>query len=251
MAPAARPSRRRSTATTALDRAPPVPPAAPAGAALAARPARPRRSRRGPLLLLLALLLVVGRGVGAWWFGWARYTADPGRARPDADGRGRQKLEAAGLDVEVGDTAYSETVPAGRVLDDRPGAGDRVLDGGTVDVVLSLGKERYDVPQLAGCPRTRPRTRCSATHLDLRQGDREWSETVPEGTVLRSDPPAGTTLRPGAVVDLVVSKGRKPIQVRDWTGKDADRAEARARAARASRSSATRRSTPTPSPRAT
>ncbi len=53
-----------------------------------------------------------------------------------------------------------------------------------------------------------------------------WSETVDEGTVLRSDPPVGQTLRPGTVVDLFVSKGRKPLTVSDWTGKDADEARA-------------------------
>ena len=38
----------------------------------------------------------------------------------------------------------------------------------------------------------------------------------------RSTPKAGTTLRPDAAVDLVVSKGPKPVQLRDWVGKDAD-----------------------------
>ena len=61
-----------------------------------------------------------------------------------------EKLDAAGLDAEVGDRAYSETVPAGRVLQTDPGPGERVLDGGTVTLVLSLGKERYDVPKLRG-----------------------------------------------------------------------------------------------------
>ena len=33
-----------------------------------------------------------------------------------------EKLEAAGLEAEVGDPAYSETVPAGRVIEHRPRA---------------------------------------------------------------------------------------------------------------------------------
>ena len=48
---------------------------------------------------------------------------------------------------------------------------------------------------------------------------------MPEGTILGSSPKAGTTLRPGAAVDLFVSRGPRPIHVRDWTGKDADHAE--------------------------
>ena len=136
------------------------------------------------------------------------------------------KLEAAGLDVEVGDPAYSETVPAGRVLAADPGAGQRVLDGGTVTLVVSLGKERYDVPPTQGNTEDEAQDALLAAHLAFGKSIGRWSETVPEGTVLRSDPPSGQTLRPGTVVDLYVSKGRKPLTVKDFTGQDADEAQA-------------------------
>jgi serine/threonine-protein kinase len=63
------------------------------------------------------------------------------------------------------------------------------------------------------------------THLAVGETTLRYSETVPEGQVIATDPEPGTTLRPDAIVDLVVSKGRRPIEVGDWTGKDADRAE--------------------------
>ncbi len=37
---------------------------------------------------------------------------------------------------------------------------------------------------------------------------------------------AGTTLRPDAAVDLVVSQGPKPVKLKNWVGKDADDAQA-------------------------
>ncbi len=190
----------------------------------APQPRRPRRSRRGPLLLVLALLLAATAGLGAWWFGWARYTSTPGVL-----GLGRaaavQKIEAAGLDAELGPRAFSETVPAGRVVDTDPDAGSRILDGGTVTVVLSLGKERYDVPKTRGLTEDEAQDAITGTHLSFGETIGRWSETVPEGTILGSNPKAGTTLRPGAAVDLFVSRGPHPIHVRDWTGKEADRAE--------------------------
>jgi beta-lactam-binding protein with PASTA domain/serine/threonine protein kinase len=202
--------------TTVLDRRP-VPP--PGQVARITTIRRPRRSRKGPLLLLLALVLVAGGGVGAWWFGWERYTSAPavlGMMQNPAE----KKLEAAGLTVEVGDPAYSETVPEGRVLGADPAAGDRVLDGGTVTLVVSLGKERYDVPRTQGASVDEAQDALLDAHLAFGKAIDRWSETVPEGTVLRSDPPAGQTLRPGTVVDLYVSKGRKPLTVTDWTGKN-------------------------------
>jgi serine/threonine-protein kinase len=100
-----------------------------------------------------------------------------------------------------------------------------VLDGGTVTVVLSLGKERYDVPKVRGVTEEAARDRLAEANLAYGESVGRWSEDVEEGVVLGSDPAPGTTLRPGTVVDLVVSKGPRPITVKDWTGEEADRAE--------------------------
>jgi eukaryotic-like serine/threonine-protein kinase len=208
--------------TTAMERPQPAPaPAAPPGVPRR----RPRRSKRGPVLLALSLLLVASAGVAAWWFGYARYTPMPGVIGLER-AAAADKLEAAGLTADFGDKAYSETVPAGQVMSTDPSASERVLDGGTVLVTLSLGKERYDVPKLRGLTEDQAQDRLRTTNLAFGESIARFSDTVPEGTVLSSDPSVGTTLRPDAVVDLVVSKGPKPIRIRDFTGADADRATA-------------------------
>jgi beta-lactam-binding protein with PASTA domain len=113
------------------------------------------------------------------------------------------------------------------VVSTDPGGGERVLDGGTVTVFLSLGPERYEVPALRGM--TLDEAQQALADLNLEQGDvtRRFNERVAEGVVLTSDPAAGKELKRGATVDLVVSKGPKPIKVPDFTGKDADRAESK------------------------
>jgi serine/threonine-protein kinase len=214
-------------ATRSIGRAPgpSAPPARPARTAVPVPGGRrPRRSRRGPVLLVLALVLALTAGLGAWWFGYARYTSTPsviGLARPAA----LERIEAAGLGVALDDKAYSETVPAGRVIDTDPDAGARVLDDGTVTVTLSLGKERYDVPRTRGLTEDQAQDALTGTNLGFGRSIDRFSETVPAGTVIGSDPKAGTTLRPDTAVDLIVSKGQRPIMVRDWTGKDADQAQ--------------------------
>ena len=209
--------------TTALERPAPGPLRAPAPPPVV--PPKPRRSKRGPVLLVLALLLAASGGAAAWWFGYARYTPTPGVIGLER-AAAVDKLEGSGLTAEFGDKAYSETVPAGEVMSTDPSAGERVLDGGSVVVVLSLGKERYDVPKLHGLTEDRAQDKLLDTSLAFGESIGRYSETVPKGTVLRSDPPVGTTLRPDAVVDLVVSKGPRPIKIRDFTGQDADRATA-------------------------
>jgi serine/threonine-protein kinase len=200
------------------------PPRAPSKVAPVTTTAR-RRSVKGPVVLLLALLLVAGVGVGAYWFGWARYTTTPAVLGLDETAAGAL-LERAGLDAEAGDPAYSENVAAGLIIATDPEPGGKVLDGGTVTLTLSLGPERYDVPPLEGQTEDQAQDALAATNLVFGKSLGRWSETVPEGQVIRTSPKAGTTVKPGAAVDLVLSKGRKPITVKDWTGKSFDAAKA-------------------------
>ncbi len=203
--------------------APPRPPVrtAPAPTASTAPPP-PRRRRRGPLLLVLALLVATAAGFGAYWFGWARYTSTPGVILM-SQVQAERKLDAAGLDATYAEERYSETVPAGQVLSSDPAPGSRILDGGTVTLTVSRGAERYDVPKVKGLTEDQAQDALLEVKLAYDTSIERFSETVPAGTVLGSIPKAGTTMRPGGSVDLVLSKGRRPIKVgRDWVGKDVD-----------------------------
>ncbi len=188
------------------------------------RAGRPRRSRRGPILLLLALLLVAGGGAGAYWFGYARYTTTPG-----VIGMGQttaiDRLERAGLSGQADDGSYSETVPVGEVIGTDPEPGSRILADSSVTLTLSLGKERYDVPPIEGQNEDRAQDALADTNLSFGKSVERWSETVGAGLVIRADPPVGKTLKPGTAVNLVLSKGRRPVKVKDWTGLDGDRAD--------------------------
>ncbi len=210
--------------TSSLVAAPPSEVIVPSAVYQPVTPARPRRSRKGLLLMLLALLLAVGVGAGAWWFGWARYTQTPSVLGLRETGA-VEKLEAAGLEVRTGDPTYSETVAAGRVLSTDPGPGERVLDGGTVTLVLSLGKERYDVPKVRGMTEDQAQDALAEQNLQFGESIARWSQTVPVGTILGSDPDVGTSLKPDSIVNLYISEGPKPIRVKDYTGKPAELAE--------------------------
>ena len=53
-----------------------------------------------------------------------------------------------------------------------------------------------------------------------------FSETVPQGQVISTAPAANTSLKRASPVNLVVSAGRQPIAVTDWTGRPASQATA-------------------------
>jgi beta-lactam-binding protein with PASTA domain/serine/threonine protein kinase len=209
--------------TRAVARPEPAP--APVRVSAPAAPAAPRRRRRrGPLTVALAVLLVAALGVGAWWFGYARYASTPG-VLGLTERAATARLDSAGLKVELAQPAYSDTVKAGRVLRTDPTAGDRILDGGTVTITLSRGVEEYQLPNLATKTVDQAQDALLAIKMSYGKAVERWSETVPKGQVIRTDPAAGATLRPGTPVDVWVSRGRQPVKVTDWTGKDAERAQ--------------------------
>jgi beta-lactam-binding protein with PASTA domain/serine/threonine protein kinase len=199
-----------------------VPPSEPPVRVLT-HPAGPRRSRRGPVLLAVALAIAVAAGLGAYWFGWARYTATPGVIGLTQHAA-TVKLDHAGLDVKIGDPSYSEDVPEGRVVGTDPAPGARVLDHGTVTLSISLGKERYAVPKVARMTVDQAQDALLRQHLTYGRSFLRYDDSAPQGMVLGSNPAAGHREPRGFQVDLVVSRGPRPIHVRDWTGRSADRA---------------------------
>jgi eukaryotic-like serine/threonine-protein kinase len=175
------------------------------------------------VLLVLVLLLAVAAGAGGWWFGAGRYVDTPGIIDLTAS-QARTKVEQAGLSFRVGGRAYSETVAPGSVVSTRPGGGENIVRDGTVVAVLSQGPERHEVPAVRGMSLDAAQAELERNALGYGRATYRYSEKVARGAVLSSDPAPGTDLKRGAAVDLVVSKGQRPVEVVDWTGKDADTA---------------------------
>jgi serine/threonine-protein kinase len=169
-------------------------------------------------------VLALAAGLGAYWFGFARYTTTPGVL-----GLGQQaathRLDTAGLHVAVGPPAFSDSVPKGMVVDTDPSPGARVLDHGTVTLTLSKGKELYAVPKTRTLTVNQAQDALLTAHLTFGHVIRRFSEALPQGQVLGSNPAAGKRESPRTVVDLLVSRGPAPIHVRDWQGLRATRAE--------------------------
>ncbi|MFW6866001.1 Stk1 family PASTA domain-containing Ser/Thr kinase [Nocardioides sp. CPCC 206347] len=189
---------------------------------------RERRGRRGVVLALLVALVVAALGAGGYWLGWGRYTTTPSVVSLD-QAAAEAKLDDAGLEASVEQEVYSESVAAGVVIATDPKPGERILPGDTVELTVSRGKERYDVPDLRGMTVDEAEAALAEVKMVLGQTTEAYSDTVPKGQVVATNPafgtPAARTQPPNTTVDLVVSKGKTPIKVRDWTGRDAEKIE--------------------------
>ena len=203
-------------------------PTAPPGDVLEGRVLPPAGQGRrdggsGPWRWLWAVLAVaVLAGAAAWWF-----LAGPGSPTvvPPLQGKtfaqAQSALSTAHLDAHRVD-AFSESVPKGVVISTDPVAGQQVRRSSTVDVNVSKGPERYAVPDVVNKSAAEARDQITATKLTVGTTTQAYDERVDAGLVISTDPKVGTELKRGAKVDLVVSKGRQPIPVPDYTTKPAD-----------------------------
>ncbi|GAA2746563.1 Stk1 family PASTA domain-containing Ser/Thr kinase [Terrabacter aerolatus] len=187
---------------------------------------RGRAGRRRWPLWIAAVLLVGAASFGGWWF-----TAGPGGSTvvPTVVGeplsQAQGELQRASLSMDAVEE-FSEGKAQGVVLRVEPGAGTELGKDSTVRVVVSKGKERYAVPTLVGVKVGD--TGAALSPLTLRLGDtsQAWSETVPAGTVISQDPAPGASVKRNTQVSVVVSKGRRPIEVPTVTGASFDAASA-------------------------
>jgi serine/threonine-protein kinase len=191
----------------------------------AASSSAPRRRRRRGVWVALLLVLALGGGT-AWWFtgGPGSVTTVPTYAGLTLD-EAATTLAASSLRT-TSTEAFSETVPKGQVISGEPGKGAEVPKQTVVELVVSKGPERYTVPKLAGTKASGATSALTTLNLGLGKTTEDWSETVPAGVVLSQAPEAGTSVKRGTTVALVVSKGRRPITVPVVTGKDRESAEA-------------------------
>ena len=120
--------------------------------------------------------------------------------------------------------AFDEKVAKDTVISGNPGAGAEVGRSTTVTLTVSKGPERYTVPELVGSTETEAKARLEEKRLSLGNTSQAFNEKVPAGQIVSTSPKAGTALKRGAAVNIVVSKGRQPIEVQDFTGKPADQA---------------------------
>jgi serine/threonine-protein kinase len=189
-----------------------------------ASPWQRNRPRRSAVFLVGGLALALAIALSAWWFGFARYTSTPGVIELQV-AQAQAKIEDAGLKFHVDGEAYDENVPAGSVISTEPGAGERILPGDTVEAIVSQGKERYQVPDLKEKTEDEAQTALTSAHLSFGRSVPKYNDKIPAGQVITSTPAAGEWLKRDTAVDLVVSRGPRPITVVDWTGKPTADAE--------------------------
>ncbi|MGP4017249.1 Stk1 family PASTA domain-containing Ser/Thr kinase [Saccharopolyspora sp. 5N708] len=177
-----------------------------------------RRSRRTVTLWTVAVLVLAALiGGSAYWLGLGSWVQVP-RVVGEQELAAQRALEGVGLTGNV-TKENDNTVSEGVVISSSPGEGSRVRSGGTVDLVVSLGKPRVPAIQ-EGITVAEAESAIRNAKLQPKRdesGD-QYHTTVPQGRVIGVNPAPGTQLNISAEVTLIVSKGPPPVQVPNVRG---------------------------------
>jgi serine/threonine-protein kinase len=178
----------------------------------------PRRRRARRIRRALRWLTAAAVAVASAWAAWTY--AIPHIDVPNLRG---QTVEAATTRAEdlglalVVDRQVFSPIPAGGIVGQDPPPGDNARRGAEISVVVSRGPELVRVPSVDGLIQEEAERLLAEARLEVRI-TADYDEEVGRGRVIGQSPAGGTTLETGQTVELVVSKGRPPVNVPNVEG---------------------------------
>ncbi|WP_234401783.1 Stk1 family PASTA domain-containing Ser/Thr kinase [Thermobifida halotolerans] len=176
---------------------------------------------RTPLMVVGALLLVLAVGFG-WWMVDGRYETVPDLVGQESD-EARRDLRALGFRVETAEEpTYSDDAPVGTVAGTDPAAGDKLLPGTLVTLILSDGPQHVEMPDVEGSSVAEARDALEDVGLTDVVEDEITSYDNPPGTVITSRPAPGEQADREESVTLTISAG---FPVPDVVGQNVDDAK--------------------------
>ncbi|MER7456536.1 Stk1 family PASTA domain-containing Ser/Thr kinase [Micromonospora sp. NPDC126480] len=191
---------------------------------LAALRATVMGDRRGRMAVAAAVVVLgLVAAVGGWWVGVGRYTVAP-QLVSLSKAQAETQAARAGLVLRYADPRHDEQVPKDAVLAQEPVSATRIEKGGTITLTLSLGPERFPVPDVVGKEFDLAATDLTDAQLKVVKGATRYDDSLPEGVVVATDPKPGTEVKPGDEVTVILSKGRAPVSVPNLVGKSLDEA---------------------------
>lgn len=113
---------------------------------------------------------------------------------------------------------YSDDVEEDRVIKQEPKAGTKAPKGTKVTITISNGSQIKEVsaPNLQGMNESQATNTLTGLKLVVGPIKHEYSDTVPEGQVIRQDIAHGTTLKEGDTIGFTISDGPEP-QAKTYT----------------------------------
>ncbi|MFW7414907.1 Stk1 family PASTA domain-containing Ser/Thr kinase [Demequina sp. SO4-18] len=131
---------------------------------------------------------------------------------PDLEGmsedEARAVLNELGLIPDTTDVE-DESVESGTVLSQSPGEG-RVPQRSTVNIEVAVAPSTVAVPDVTGRSQADAERELGTQDLNFAYDSEQFSDDIPQGSVISQNPNGGTQVAPGTEVRLVLSRGPEP-----------------------------------------
>lgn len=127
----------------------------------------------------------------------------------------RRELKDMGLDLRRLGTIASDEYEEGLIVEQDVEEGQDVEKGTVIQVTVSSGPADFEMIKVTGNPAATARDMLTARGLEVNPESKYEFNELPEGTVIRQSPEAGTKVKKGDIVTLTISKGIEQVQVPD------------------------------------
>ena len=154
----------------------------------------------------------------------------PDITMPDIVGKNYKEVmstkEYKNFDIEILESKYSADYDEGQIMYQNPPAGRTIKEGADVKIKVSKGAKMVTLPNFSG--RNAFNTFDEIKKLDLTYEEFPvYSETIPKGNVVKTEPSAGNSVISGSNVIVYVSQGplEKTTRIPDLTNMTQDEAK--------------------------
>ncbi|HEX3492279.1 MAG TPA: PASTA domain-containing protein, partial [Streptosporangiaceae bacterium] len=155
--------------------------------------------------LALGAALIIG--VITWWVTAGQYVTVP-PVRAMAVGTARIELQNLGFAVKMGPSLHSNAIPNGEVIRTDPAIGVSAGRGAVVTIIASTGPVMISMPQVTGQPQAAAVDAIRKAGLTPGPVTTVPSTTIGAGTVISTNPVAGTSWPQPRPVAITVSAGQ-------------------------------------------
>ena len=182
-----------------------------------------RASRRVRRNRKVALLLAITLGIGGWYtlVGPGSRIVVPSTIGGSYD-QALSLLKPLGITNVITEKRFDEEVVAGTIIESDPQAGGRIDSGGSVTLIVSKGAERFTIASLVGLTPEAASALITKSPLILGTTKELFSNKIPKGFVISSDPQAGAQVKRGSAVNLILSKGVELVSLASYVGKSGE-----------------------------
>ena len=183
------------------------------------------KRKRWPWIVAAIALLCIAGGLIALAASGA-FTSTPQVTVPKVVGlnatTAQTVLEREGFKASI--QRFVNNAPPDEVFGQDPGAGVKADKGATVVVRVSNGPPQTTVPDVINSSTKDAKKALKQAGFKVKT-QQEFSDTVPQGEVIRTIPGPGERADQGSTVTIVTSKGTQPITVPNVVGQSRDSAQ--------------------------